>query len=133
VKLHGSIWLASLVMLASIPAVYGLGFAFASLVITLKEAHAFVFLVRGWVMSLCGITFTIKLLPGWMQSVAAWLPQTYMIHGMRSAAFANASLTDLWPDLKALILFGAFWLIVGYLLFTWMERRARQTGAIGQY
>jgi ABC-2 type transport system permease protein len=133
VKLHGSIWLAALVMLASIPAVYGLGFAFASLVITLKEAHAFVFLVRGLVMIFCGITFPISLLPGWMQSVAAWLPQTYMIHGMRAAAFANASLTDLWPDLKALILFGTFWLTVGYLLFTWMERRARQTGAIGQY
>jgi ABC-2 type transport system permease protein len=133
VKLHGSIWLVLLVMVASIPAVYGLGFAFASLVITLKEANAFVFLVRGLVMIFCGITFPISLLPGWMQAVAAWLPQTYMIHGMRSAAFANASLTDLWPDLKALILFGAFWLTVGYLLFTWMERRARQSGAIGQY
>ena len=133
VKLHGSIWLVLLVMLASIPAVYGLGFAFASLVITLKEANAFVFLVRGLVMIFCGITFPISLLPGWMQSVAAWLPQTYMIHGMRSAAFANASLMDLWPDLKALILFGAFWLTTGYLLFTWMERRARQSGAIGQY
>ena len=133
VKLHGSIWLAALVMLFSIPAVYGLGFAFASLVITLKEASAFVFLVRGLVMIFCGITFPISLLPGWMQSVAAWLPQTYMIHGMRAAAFENASLTDLWPDLKALILFGAFWLTVGYLLFTWMERRARQSGAIGQY
>lgn len=133
VKLHGSIWLVSLVMLASIPAVYGLGFAFASLVITLKEANAFVFLVRGLVMIFCGITFPISLLPGWMQSVAMWLPQTYMIHGMRSSAFANASLMDLWPDLKALILFGAFWLTTGYLLFTWMERRARQSGAIGQY
>ena len=111
----------------------GLGFAFASLVITLKEANAFVFLVRGLVMIFCGITFPISLLPGWMQSVAAWLPQTYMIHGMRAAAFANASLTDLWPDLMALILFGAFWLTIGYLLFTWMERRARQSGAIGQY
>jgi len=133
VKLHGSIWLVLLVMLASIPAVYGLGFAFASMVITLKEANAFVFLVRGLVMIFCGITFPISLLPGWMQSVAAWLPQTYMIHAMRSAAFANASLMDLWPDLKALILFGAFWLTTGYLLFTWMERRARQSGAIGQY
>jgi len=133
VKLHGSIWLAALVMIFSIPAVYGLGFAFASLVITLKEASAFVFLVRGLVMIFCGITFPISLLPGWMQSVATWLPQTYMIHAMRAAAFENASLTDLWPDLKALILFGIFWLTIGYLLFTWMERRARQSGAIGQY
>ena len=133
VRLNGSPWLALLIMLASIPAVYGLGFAFASIVITAREAHTFVFLVRGLVMIFCGITFPVSLLPGWMQTIAQWLPQTYMIHGMRAAAFANASLAELWPDLRALLLFGAFWLTLGYLLFRWMERRARQTGAIGQY
>jgi ABC-2 type transport system permease protein len=133
VRLNGSPWLALLVMLASIPAIYGLGFAFASIVITAKEAHTFVFLVRGLVMIFCGITFPVGLLPGWMQSIATWMPQTYMIHGMRAAAFANASLAELWPDLQALLLFGAFWLTLGYFLFRWMERRARRTGAIGQY
>jgi len=133
VRLNGNPWLALLVMLTSIPAIYGLGFAFASIVITAREAHTFVFLVRGLVMIFCGITFPVSLLPGWMQSVATWMPQTYMIHGMRAAAFANASLTELWPDLQALLLFGAFWLTLGYLLFQWMERRARRTGAIGQY
>jgi ABC-2 type transport system permease protein len=133
VRLNGSPWLALLVMLSSIPAIYGLGFAFASIVITVKEANTFVFLVRGLVMIFCGITFPVSLLPGWMQSVATWMPQTYMIHGMRAAAFANASVAELWPDLQALLLFGAFWLTLGYLLFRWMERRARRTGAIGQY
>ena len=133
VRLNGSPWLALLVMLVSIPAIYGLGFAFASIVITAKEAHTFVFLVRGLVMIFCGITFPVSLLPGWMQTIAQWLPQTYMIHGMRAAAFANASLAELWPDLQVLLLFGAFWLTLGYFLFRWMERRARQTGAIGQY
>jgi ABC-2 type transport system permease protein len=133
VRFNGSPRLALLVMLVSIPAIYGLGFAFASIVITAKEAHTFVFLVRGLVMIFCGITFPVSLLPGWMQTIATWMPQTYMIHGMRAAAFANASFADLWPDLRALLLFGAFWLTLGYLLFRWMERRARRTGAIGQY
>src|SRR5512134_3800823 len=133
VRLNGSIWMILLMMLAAIPSIYGLGFAFASLVITVKEANAFVFLIRGMVMIFCGITFPVSLLPGWMQTIAQWLPQTYMIHGMRAAAFANASLAELWPDLRALLLFGAFWLTLGYLLFHWMERRARRTGAIGQY
>jgi len=133
VRFNGSPWLALLVMLVSVPAIYGLGFAFASIVITAKEAHTFVFLVRGLVMIFCGITFPVSLLPGWMQTIATWMPQTYMIHGMRAAAFANASFADLWPDLRALLLFGVFWLTLGYLLFRWMERRARRTGAIGQY
>ena len=133
VRLNGSVWMILLMMLAAIPAIYGLGFAFASLVITVKEANAFVFLIRGLVMIFCGITFPISLLPGWMQTIAEWLPQTYLIHGMRAAAFSNARLPELLPDLIPLLLFGTFWLVVGYSTFLWMERRARRTGAIGQY
>src|SRR6266545_3859367 len=133
VRLNGSVWMILLMMLAAVPAIYGLGFAFASLVITVKEANAFVFLIRGLVMIFCGITFPISLLPGWMQSFAKWLPPTYLIHGMRAAAFSNAGFHELLPDLIPLILFGIFWLVVGYSTFLWMERHARRTGAIGQY
>jgi ABC-2 type transport system permease protein len=133
VRLNGSLWMILLVMLAAIPSIYGLGFAFASLVITVKEANAFVFLLRGLVMIFCGITFPVALLPGWMQSIAEWLPQTYLIHGMRAAAFSNAGIAELLPDLIPLLSFGAFWLATGYFTFLWMERRARRTGAIGQY
>ncbi len=133
VQYNGSVWLALLVLVAAIPSIYGLGFAFASLVITVKEANAFVFLVRGLVMIFCGITFPISVLPGWMQSVAQWLPPTYAIHGLRQAILAGASFQAVLPDLVSLVGFGATWLIVGYLVFSWMERRARQTGAIGQY
>ena len=133
VRLNGSAWMLGLMMLAAIPAIYGLGFTFASLVITVKEANAFVFLIRGLVMIFCGITFPVAVLPDWMQSFAKWLPQTYLIHGMREAAFSNAGVTELMPDLIPLLSFGTFWLVVGYFTFLWMERRARSTGAIGQY
>jgi ABC-2 type transport system permease protein len=133
VRLNGSAWMLGLMMLAAIPAIYGLGFAFASLVITVKEANAFVFLIRGMVMIFCGITFPVAILPNWMQSFSKWLPQTYLIHGMREAAFSNAGITELLPDLIPLVSFGTFWLLIGYFTFLWMERRARQTGAIGQY
>lgn len=133
VDFNGSLWLTLLVLLAAIPSVYGLGFAFASVVITAKEANAFVFLVRGIVMIFCGITYPLALLPGWMQSVAQWLPQTYIIHAMRSAALSTEGFRAIAHDLNMLVIFGIFWLTVGYLLFNIMERRARRTGAIGQY
>ena len=133
VRFNGSVWLTILVVAASIPSIYGLGMTFASLVITAKEAQNFVFMVRGLVMIFCGITFPVSVLPGWMQGIAHWLPQSYMIRAIRNAALANASFSDLTPDLLALAGFGAFWLVAGYLIFNWMERRARRTGAIGQY
>jgi ABC-2 type transport system permease protein len=133
IRFEGSLWLTLLVILAAIPSVYGLGFAFASVVITAKEANAFVFLVRGIVMIFCGITYPLAILPDWMQSVARWLPQTYVISAVRSASLSSYGLSALLPDLKMLALFGAFWLTAGYVLFHLMERRARKTGAIGQY
>lgn len=133
VRLNGNPWLLGLMLLACIPAIYGMGFAFASLVIWVKEANTFVFLVRGLVIIFCGVTYPVVLLPEWMRWFANVLPQTYMIHGMRSAALANASLVDLLPDLTMLLGFGAFWLVTGSLLFHWLEKHTRKTGAIGQY
>jgi ABC-2 type transport system permease protein len=132
-RFNGNPLLVLLVMLVAVPSIYGLGFAFASLVITVKEANAFVFLVRGLVMIFCGITFPISVLPGWMQSVSQWLPPTYVIHGMRNAALNGADFQALLPDLIPLLVFGVMWLSIGYALFNFMERRARRTGAIGQY
>lgn len=133
VRFEGSLWLTLLALLAAIPSVYGLGFAFASLVVNVKEANAFVFLVRGVMMVFCGITFPISILPDWMRPIADWLPQTYIIHAIRSASLSTQGLSAIATDLKMLALFGAFWLTFGYLIFNWMERRARRTGTIGQY
>ncbi len=133
VRYNGNPGLILLMLLAGIPSIYGVGFAFASLVITAKEANAFVMLVRGLVMVFCGITFPISVLPGWMRAVANWLPPTYIIHGMRAAALGGANFQGLIPDLVPLVLLGVGWLALGYLLFTLMERRARRTGSMGQY
>jgi ABC-2 type transport system permease protein len=133
VRFNGDPLVVATMFLVSIPSIYGLGFAFASIVITAREANAFVFLVRGLVMIFCGITFPIAVLPQWMQSVATLLPQTYIIYGFREAMLNGANFATLWPTFQALILFGAFWLTIGFALFRRMERRARQTGALGQY
>lgn len=133
VRFQGSPLLTLLIILVSIPSIYGLGFAFASLVITAREANAFVFLVRGLVMIFCGITFPLSVMPGWMQAVGYCLPSTYTIHAMRAVLLNGADFSAILPDLQALLLFGIALLAAGYLLFNWMERRSRQTGAISQY
>ena len=133
VRLQGSGWLMIVVFLAALPATFGLGIAFASLVILAREANAFVFLVRGLIMIFCGITYPVAILPGWMQQVAAWLPPTYAIRGIRSAGLNQASLAMLTPDILALLGFGVLWLAFGYWAFSWTERRARRVGSLGKF
>lgn len=133
VRFQGSVWLTILVTLASIPSIYGLGFVFASLVIYTKEANAFVFLVRGIVMIFCGITFPITILPQWMQGVATWLPQTYIIRAFRTTTLSGGGFASVSADLLALLGFGAFWVIAGYLAFNWMDRKTRQSGSLANH
>ncbi|MBN1373185.1 MAG: ABC transporter permease [Anaerolineaceae bacterium] len=122
-----------LVVLASLPSLYGIGFVFASLVIAAREAGTLVQLVRGLVMIFCGITYPLSVMPIWMQSFAEWLPPTLIIRAGRAAALTAAPPAALQGDLLKLLLFGAFWLITGYLAFSFMERRASRRGTVGQF
>lgn len=133
VPFNGNIPLTILLFVVSIPSTYGIGITFASLVIRLKEANAFVYLVRGLVMIFCGITFPISVLPGWMAGVSRWLPQTYMIRSIRASILVGADFNALRGDILILLGFGAFWLLVGFFTFRWMERLSKKSGVIGQY
>ena len=92
-----------------------------------------VFLVRGIFLIFCGITYPLEVLPGWMQNVAAWLPLTYAIRAIRSVTLAGATFAQVRPDLEKLLMFAVILPAIGYLSFRFIERRARRTGALGQY
>lgn len=129
----GNFWVALLVFLSAIPAIYGIGITLASLVIRLKEANAFVYLVRGMVMVFCGVSFPVSILPGWMSAISKWLPQTYLIRAIRSSILTNSGFQAVKSDVLILLAFGLFWMVSGYLTFNWMERLSRKSGVIGQY
>lgn len=131
--LGGDPLLLLLVLLLTIPTIYGIGIAFASLVLRFKEANALVFLVRGVFMVFCGMTFPVEVLPGWMQRVAAFLPLTYTIRDVRALALADATLPELLPDLTRLAAFALALPLAGYFAFSFTERRARRTGDLGQH
>jgi ABC-2 type transport system permease protein len=133
VRSNGNLLTILVVILLALPSLYGIGFAFASLVLSAREANTFVFLVRGLVMIFCGVTYPLAVMPVWMQSVARWLPPTIVINAARSAILSGATLADLKPDLILLALYGVFWLTFGYIAFVLVERRARRKGSLGQY
>ncbi len=129
----GNPLLLLLVLLLVIPSIYGIGVAFGSLVIRFQEASALVFLVRGIFMIFTGASYPLAVLPPWMQIIAAWLPLTYAIHGIRAVVLNRATLADLRPDLVALLGFAVVMPLLGYFTFRFTERRARRTGALGRY
>ena len=131
--IQGNLALILLVLVLVIPSIYGIGVAFGSLVIRFKEANAMVFLVRGIFMIFTGASYPLAVLPAWMKGVAAWLPLTYAIKSIRDVSLQGATLVDILPELQMLAMFALIVPSAGYLIFRFTERRARRTGALGQY
>ena len=131
--LQGNLALLLLVVFLVIPTIYGLGLAFASLVVRFKEANAMVFLVRGIFMIFCGMSYPLAVLPGWMRRIASLLPLTYAIRSVRAVTLAGATFADVLPDLQILAMFAIVMPALGYGAFRLAERRSRRMGTLGQY
>lgn len=121
------------VMLASIPWIYGLGIAFAALVLRFKEANAMVYLVRGVFMVFAGISFPLSVLPDWMRNVAGMLPLTHTIDGARAALLAGAGPGDLRGSLAFLLSSGAILFAAAYVCFQAVDRMVRRQGSVGHH
>lgn len=129
----GNVALIGLIMLLTLPSVYGIGIAFGSLVMRFQEAHTMVFLVRGIFMIFTGVSYPLAVMPQWMQTVSGWLPLTYSVHAIREVTLNGATFVDIRPDLTMLLFFGIGLSAFGYFIFRFTERRARKTGALGKY
>lgn len=132
VRLLGSFWHLALVVLASIPSIYGIGVIFASLVLIIKETNAFVFFVRGIMTVFCGITYPIAILPDWMAVIARTLPLTHSINAVR-AIVSGSTLNAVGAEMRYLLISGAILVIAAYLTFLGVQRRMLASGTIGQY
>lgn len=132
-KLHGSPWLLLLVIVATLPALYGLGLTFASLVLWVKEANSAVFLTRGVFTLFAGLTYPLSVLPEWMRAAAAVLPLTYAVEGIRAVALRGVGAAELWPVLLPLLGLGVLLLLTGQAAFVWSERRVRRMGTLGAF
>ena len=114
---QGHPWLMLLVLLLTIPSIYGFGIAFGSLVLRFKEANALVFIVRGLFLVFCGTTYPLAVLPGWMQAISAWLPLTYTIQAIRVLGAPDATFADVQTEVGLLALFAVALPILGVFAF----------------
>jgi len=130
--IYGSPYLLLLVLVLSVPSMYGLGFIFASIVLWAKEAATAVRVVRGVMMVFCGTTYPICLLPGWMQAISRVLPLTHSVQAVR-AVVAGAGWSAVAANLQYLSLSGTVLLALGFVTFSRTQRITRQSGSLGHY
>ncbi len=121
------------VILVAVPALYGLGALFASVVLRFGEVGAMVQAVRGLFTVFCGMSFPIVVLPEWGRAIALSLPPTYLIGDLREVLLIGSDLAALVPDLSILLAMGLLLCGLAAVAFRRTERYARRGGSLAQY
>ena len=129
----GNTFAAILTALPMLVGLYGFGFAFAALVLLMREANTLVdvssFLVQGF----SGVNFPVQSLPAWLVPVALALPLTYGLDAVRGWLLHTRTILPLNVEIMLLIVFMFVMLWFGSWVFYRVERRVRTLGTLGQH
>lgn len=121
---------AVLVLLASVLAFAGLGVLSASYLLLFKRGNPAKWVLLGLSGVLGGVMYPASVLPAQLQRIARLVPITYSLEGVRAALLGRASLAQLWPSLRALLIFAAVLLPISFAAFAWALRRTKITGTL---
>jgi len=77
-----------------------------------------------------GVYYPVETLPGWLQTVAAASPATYVIRGMRACLLEGRPTRELLPTVFVLIGIGLGVILMGLFIFRYVERYAKRTGRL---
>lgn len=122
---------ALVVLFCSSISFIGLGFMAAVLPLMSPEkgsqaTHIF----QAIVLLVSGVYYEVSVLPRWLQPFSVISPATYTLRAARAALLDGASLGDLWPELRILLLIGIILIPLGLKVFGLGERYAMKTGKL---
>lgn len=129
----GDVMAALLPILPMMIGLYGFGFAFAALVMLMREANTMVDLSSFLVQIFSGSNFPVNALPRYLLPVALALPLTYGLDSVRARLIGTTPLVPLNLEMVLLVVFMFVMLWVGTAAFRALERRVRILGTLGQH
>jgi ABC-2 type transport system permease protein len=124
---------ATLVLLAFIPFVWGLGVLSAAAILTVRRGAGVAAVAGGLLALLSGAYFPLSLLPSWLQELAEWNPIAIALDAMRSSLIAGADWATTAGDLAVLVPMSLGSLLVGLAAFRLALRHERARGTLGVY
>jgi ABC-2 type transport system permease protein len=114
----------------SIVAFNSIGLIEAAWLLVFKRGLTAAWALNGLGALLGGVFFPVTVLPGWLQTIAAWNPITYAIRGLQFAIYQGTPITELTHELWIL---GAFCMVLvplGLVSWNWALRRAKEDGSL---
>lgn len=129
----GSLIQAFVPILPMIVGLYGFGFAFAALVLIVREANTMVDMSSFLVQIFSGSEFPVNSLPRFLLPVALALPLTYGLDAVRAYLIGTQTILPIQWELVLLAVFMVLMIWLGSRAFHSLERRMRVLGTLGQH
>jgi len=124
---------ALLILILTIISFSSLGIMSASFIMIMKRGDPVSWIFTGISGLLGGLYYPISVLPDWLRNISYLLPVTYSLEGMRLALLKGSSLSELMPNIVALVIFSIIMLPLSILIFGYAVKRAKIDGTLTQY
>ena len=109
----------------------GIGIAASILPLMYVERGAqMVFVIQSLLLLVSGVYYTVDVLPGWMQTISAFSPATYVLDGVRAGLIDGVGIGQLLDNVWPLLLSGVVLIPAGLWAFGVAERYAKRTGKL---
>lgn len=132
-KPTGNVIAAFLTAIPMLIGLYGFGFAFAALVLLMRDANTLVDVSSFLVQGLSGANFPVKSLPYWLIPIALAMPLTYGFDAVRGFLLKTSTLFPIHIEIILLLVFMVVMLWFGAWMFNRVERKVRMLGTLGQH
>jgi ABC-2 type transport system permease protein len=129
----GDVWKAVGTIIPMLIGLYGFGFAFAGLVLLIREANSLVDTSSFLVQVFSGSDFPVTVLPKWLLPISLLLPLTYGLDAARGLLLKTNTLLSIGVEVTLLIVFMFVMLWLGSWIFYRVERRVKALGTLGQH
>jgi ABC-2 type transport system permease protein len=132
-RVTGDVFQAFIPVVPMLLGLYGFGFAFAALVLVMREANTMVDMSSFLLQIFSGSNFPVSSLPKWLLPISLSLPLTYGLDAVRGYLLKTPTILPLHWELVLLVIFMVVMLWLGTWAFRSLERRVRQLGTLGQH
>jgi ABC-2 type transport system permease protein len=129
----GDVWKAVAVIIPMLVGLYGFGFAFAGVVLLMRESNSLVDTSSFLVQVFSGSDFPVTVLPKWLLPISLLLPLTYGLDAVRGLLLKTNTLLSIGAEVVLLIVFMFVMLWFGSMIFFRIERRVKALGTLGQH
>ena len=130
-RISGNLLTAVLAALPMLVALYGFGFAFAAIVMLIREPNTLIDVSNFVISGLSGTQFPVQALPKMLLPLSLAIPLTYGYDVIRGVLLGTNTLVPVHYEIAILIASMALVTPAGYVVFKLVERRCKQLGTLG--